>query len=272
MSPRIDVATLSYRAFVIVFGWIGVFILVGPVVLGLVMSFTAGETMRFPPEGFSLRWYGAALDPELSGPLHAAALTSLQIAVLAALGALIVAVPAALGAPRISGRLAGPLEALLLSPLVLPSLVYGIAALITATLVGLGPSRLLVVAGHVVVLSPLLYRATVAITAGLDRSLEEAAATLGSHPARTFFRVLLPLLAPGIMAGAFLVFMASFDNVTITIFLADPGTSVLPIRLWEMIETSLDARVAAIAGLLITITFALVLLAQRVAPLFRPRD
>jgi putative spermidine/putrescine transport system permease protein len=236
------------------------------------MSFTAGQTLRFPPDGLSLRWYEALADPARSEPIHRAAATSLEIAALAVLGAMVFAVPAAIGTLRLSRRALVGVETVLLAPLVLPSLVYGFGALIAATMIGLGTSRGLVIAGHIVIFAPLLYRATVAVAAGLDPSLEEASATLGAAYHRTFVRVLLPLLAPGIVAGAFLVFMQSFDNVSITLFLADAGTSVLPMRLWQMIEESLDARVAAISGVLIAATFILLVLAQRIAPLMRDRE
>jgi putative spermidine/putrescine transport system permease protein len=266
-----DLSRLTYRAVVVGLGSLGLVIMAGPVLLGLLMSFTGGQTLRFPPDGLSLRWYEALADTVRSEPIHRAAATSLQIAAFAVVGVMLFAVPAAIGTLRLSRKSLVGVEAVLLAPLVLPSLVYGFGALIAATMIGLGTSRALVIAGHIVVFAPLLYRATVAVASGLDPSLEEASATLGASYGRTFLLVLLPLLAPGIIAGAFLVFMQSFDNVSITLFLADAGTSVLPMRLWQMIEESLDARVAAISGVLIAATFILLVLAQRIAPLMRER-
>jgi putative spermidine/putrescine transport system permease protein len=258
---RIDLARLGYGLVIGSLAVLGLIVMVGPVVVGLVASFTSGATLRFPPPGLSTRWYEALLDPVRSGPIHVAAANSFEIAAWAVLGSILVAVPAAIGATRLSTRAATAFETVVLLPLVLPSLVYGLAALMGATMVGLRPSMPLVVLGHIVVFGPLVYRATVAVAGGLDPRLEEASAGLGAAPWRTFVRILLPLLAPGIAAGAFLVLMTSLDNVSITLFLADPGTSVLPLRLWQMIEQSLDPRVAAVAGVLIAGTFVLLLAA-----------
>lgn len=261
-EPR-DPARSAYRAAIWALGGLGLLVMVAPVAIGLAASFTSGATLRFPPPGWSLRWYEALLDPARSGPLHVAAAHSLQIAAWAVLLSVLLAVPAAIGARRLPPRQATAFELLVLLPLVLPSLVYGLAALIGANLLGLRPSMALVVLGHVVVFAPLVFRATLALSSGLDPHLEEASAGLGAGPWKTTRRVLLPLLAPGIAAGGFLVFMTSLDNVSITLFLADPGTSVLPLRLWQMIESSLDARVAAVAGVLIAATCLLLLLAAR---------
>lgn len=271
MLKSFDVSKFSYQVLVFGAGTLALIFMIGPVFIGLLMSFTAGETLRFPPEGLSLRWYAALLDPVQSAPLHTAATTSAIIALCTVVGSMLFAVPAALGSPRVSGWMAGVVELLLLSPLVLPTVVYGIAALIAATAVGLRTSPYLLISGHVVVFAPLLYRATIAVTASLDKSLEEASATLGVGPIRTFWRIIAPLIAPGAVAGGFLVFMQSFDNVSITLFLADPATSTLPRRLWSMIESTLDARVGAVAGFLIIITLVLLLLVQRVAPVWRAR-
>jgi putative spermidine/putrescine transport system permease protein len=85
----------------------------------------------------------------------------------------------------------------------------------------------------------------------------------------TFRRITLPLIAPGLGAGAFLAFMASFDNVPVSLFLADERTEVLPIHLWQQIETNLDVRTAAVSGLIVIFTLVLMLAAERFAGLTR---
>jgi len=245
-------------------GWFAIAFMVAPVFVGLAMSFTAGQTLKFPPDGFSLRWYRALFDPALSAPIHAAIWNSLKIALLAVAGTILFAMPAAYGATRLKPRASAVIEPLMLAPLVLPTLVYGLAALIAFTSIGLYPSLPMVVIGHVVVFGPLMYRACVAIASRLDPSLEEASTLLGVGAFLTFVRVTLPLMVPGILAGMFLVFMQSLDNVSVSLFLADARTSVLPLRMFQMIEESLDVRVAAISGLLIAIVFAGLFFARRV--------
>ena len=170
---------------------------------------------------------------------------------------------------RIRARLANTFEPLVLAPLVLPSLVYGIALLITASLLGFRPSVLLVVVSHLIVFGPLMFRTTSGIANRLDPSLEDASMLLGSSRLGTFRRIVLPLLVPGVLAGAFLIFVQSLDNVSMTLFLAPPGTSVLPLRMYAMLEQELDPRIAAISGVLIILSLVALVAVQRLAPLLR---
>lgn len=252
-----------YKLFVFGFGTLCLMFLIAPIVLALIMSFTGGQTLKFPLEGFSLRWYEALLDPVRSSTEHIAAFNSLKIAALAVLGALLFAVPAAIGASRVRRNTANAVEPLLLSPLVLPSLVYGLAALIVANLIGIRPSLWLTITGHIVVFGPLMYRSVAVVAQGLDPSLEEASTLMGASWLTTLRRVTLPLLLPGILAGAFLVFIQSLDNVSISLFLADPSTTVLPLRMFALIEEGLDVRVAAMSGILITVVLIGLLIGRR---------
>lgn len=119
------VPAILYKAFVFGFGGLSLIYLVAPIVIAITMSFTSGQTLKYPPEGFSLRWYEALLDPIRSGTEHIAAGNSLKIAGLAVLGSLLFAVPATIGMARLQRRSVNTIEPLLLAPLVLPSLVYG---------------------------------------------------------------------------------------------------------------------------------------------------
>ena len=126
-----------------------------------------------------------------------------------------------------------------------------------------------VVIGHVVVCVPFVVRTTVAALAQLDPALLDSSASLGADRVYTFRRVTLPLIGRGVGAGACLAFMASFDNVPASRFLSDPRTEVLPIHLWQIIETNLDVRAAAASGVLIVGTLVLVVVAERLAGLTR---
>jgi len=255
---------LLYKLFVYGFGTLCVIYLLAQIVIAVMMSFTSGQTLKYPPQGFSLRWYEALLDPVRSTTEQIAAWNSFKIAALAVLGAILFAVPATIGMTRMKRRSVSTIEPLLLAPLVLPSLVYGLAALIVANFIGFQPSLWLNVVGHVVVFGPLMYRAASVVAQGINPSLAEASTTMGASWFMTLRRVTLPLLMPGIMAGAFLVFIQSLDNVTVSLFLADASTTVLPLRMFAMIEESLDVRVAAISGILIAITLLGMLVARRV--------
>ncbi|MDR3470367.1 MAG: ABC transporter permease [Devosia sp.] len=260
---------LTYGALVYGLGAACLVFMVAPVFVSLAMSFTSGMTLKFPPPGLSLQWYGRLIDPALSDQIHIAAWNSVQIAISTVVMSALFAVPAAYGVARVSPHLANGLEPILLAPLVLPSLVFGIALLITASLLHIPPSVPLVVTGHVVVFGPLMFRTTAGIAAQLDPSLEEASMLMGASRLATFRRIILPLLTPGVLAGMFLVFVQSLDNVSMTLFLAPPGTTVLPLRMYAMLEQELDPRIAAISGVLIVISFIALVGVQRLAPLLR---
>lgn len=257
-----DWAGLSFNVVVVVLGCFGIMIMVAPVVVGFMMSLTAGNTIQFPPEGLSLRWYQNLADPAESGRIQSAALTSLQIATLSTVFSILVAVPAALGLASKEGRKYAFLEPFFMLPMVLPTLVFGIAALMFFVQLGIRPSFWLVIVGHTVIFTPLVFRTTVAVVSQLSPTLGESSTILGASRAHTMRRITLPLIMPGILGGALLVFMSSLDNVSVSLFLADARTSVLPIRMWRMIEESLDVRVAAISGVVIAVTFILVVAAS----------
>ena len=271
MSSRsgATVSSLSYKLFVFGAGGACLLLMIAPVIVSLLLSFTAGRTLQFPPPGLSLQWYQRLFDPVASKQIHISAWNSVQIALLAMGMAFVITVPAAYGMARIRPRLANALEPILLAPLVLPSLVFGIALLITASLLRIPPSLPLVVASHFVVFGPLMFRTTIGIASRLDPSLEEASMLMGASRLSTFRRVVLPLLMPGVFAGMFLVFVQSIDNVTMTLFLAPPGTSVLPLRMYAMLEQQLDPRIAAISGVLIIVSLVVLVAVQRLAPMFR---
>jgi putative spermidine/putrescine transport system permease protein len=268
-SSRIP--SLTYSAFVYVGGTLCLAFLIAPVVVAMLLSFTSAQTLKFPPPGLSLQWYARLIDPVASEQIHIATWNSVKIAILAVLGALVVTVPASYGMARIRARVANTLEPALLAPLVLPSLVYGIALLITSALLGFRPSLPLVVLSHLIVFGPLMFRTTAGIAARLDPSLEDASMLLGSSRFGTFRRIIVPLLLPGVLAGAFLIFVQSIDNVSMTMFLAPPGTSILPLRMYAMLEQELDPRIAAISGVLIVVALAALIVVQRLAPLLRDK-
>src|ERR1700722_2219477 len=156
-------------------------------------------------------------------------------------------------------------DLLFMSPLLLPALAFGFAALTFINKLGLTPSIPLLVLGHVIVCVPFVLRTTIASLSQLDPALLDASHSLGATQWMTFHRVTLPLIAPGLGSGAFLAFMASFDNIPVSLFLADERTEVLPIHLWQQIETNLDVRTAAASGVIVIFTIVLMLIAERMA-------
>ena len=129
-------------------------------------------------------------------------------------------------------------------------------------LLGLRPSLTHLIGGHLVVIAPFVFRTTLATVTQLEPALLESSASLGAGRFMTFRRITLPLIAPGIFAGAFLAFVASMDNVPVSLFLSSARTDMLPIRMWGMMESTLDPRIAAVSGVLIAAAFLLMLVME----------
>jgi putative spermidine/putrescine transport system permease protein len=261
---------LERRSFALVFGLLGalaVLLLLAPTVIVLVTSFTSGYSLKFPPPGYSTRWY-QALWTESPEILQAFGL-SLEVAAIATCVSAVMAVAAALALARRREPWARLLESAFLSPLMLPALAIGLALLMLFNLAGTGLSFATLVAGHIVVTAPYIFRTTTASLVQLDPSLLESARSLGASPVYVFRSVTLPLIFPGVAAGAFIAFMYSFDNVAVSLFLSDARSEVLPIRMWHIIESNLDVRAAAVSGVLIAATLVLMVVMERVAGISR---
>lgn len=263
---RLDLDAISFRATMVAVALATLVLLAAPTVVVLVVSFTNGFSLRFPPPGYSLRWYAELWD---AWQLHFAAMNSLKVAAWTTALSVLLGVAAALGIARSERLAARVLDSLFMSPLVLPALAFGLSALMFFTLLGLRVSPLTLVIGHTIVCVPFVVRNTVAALAQLDRTLLEASASLGATRLYTFRRITLPLIRPGILAGGFICFMASFDNIPVSLFLRDAGTDMLPIRMWQDLEGKLDVTIAALSGVLIVATIALMLVMERVAGLSR---
>ena len=259
-----DWESASLTTVFLIFTVIAGIVLVAPSIVILLTSFTDSASLRFPPSGLSLRWYRALLDAD---QMQDAAWNSLVVAFWSTLLCILLGTPAALAVSQSRAWWARVLDGVFMSPLVLPALAFGFAALIFVYRLGLRPNLTVLVLGHVIVCVPFVMRTTLAALSQLDRALTDASLSLGASAAMTFRRVTLPLIGRGIGAGGFLAFMASFDNVPVSLFLADERTEVLPIHLWQQIETNLDVRTAAASGVIIIATLILMLLAERFAGL-----
>jgi putative spermidine/putrescine transport system permease protein len=241
-------------------------LIVAPSLVVMIVSFTSGFSLKFPPPGYSLRWY---VELANAWQLHFAARNSLVVALWSTALSILLGVAAALAIARSRALSARLLDSLFMSPLVLPALAFGLAALMLFSLVGLPVSPLTLVIGHTVVCVPYVVRNTVAALAQLEPTLLESSAVLGASRIYTFRRIVLPLIRPGVIAGAFIAFMSSFDNVPVSLFLRDAATDMLPIRMWQDLEGKLDVTIAALSSVLIIATVALVAVMERVTGLSR---
>ncbi len=227
--------------------------LLGPILVVVASAFGATSYLAFPPQGFTLKWFAAALAD--SRYLDAFG-TSLMVATAATILSVAIGLPAAYALARYDFPGRRWIEALILMPLVLPALVLSIALLILFSRIGFtaGTSRLIV--AHLVICVPYVIRVSVPVLLRVDPTLEEAARSLGASPVATFFFVTLPVIRPGAIAAATLAFIVSFDEVDMAIFLADPRSPTLPVTIYSAIQLGIDPTVGAVSALLVLIAVA----------------
>lgn len=240
--------------------------LLGPVLLVFPLSFSADAQIAWPPSGWSLRWYRAMLaQPELGAALR----NSLALAAVVTVLALALAMPAALALARGEFRGREAVLSLLTAPLLLPTIVLGLALLIIFVGHGLVGSWPGLVMAHMLVTVPYALRVLLTSLGTLPAAVEEAAASLGAPPAQVFRRVTLPLMLPGVIAAAAIVFLVSFDEVVITLFIVGPRLTTLPVALYHYVESRTDPLVAAVSVLMVLFTLAFVAVLERAVGLRR---
>jgi putative spermidine/putrescine transport system permease protein len=240
-----------------------------PIGAVLIISFTSGTTLQFPPPSLSLRWYDEVWtmvfgENAASVRLGEAILTSLAIAALTAVVCILAGVPAsyALARFRFPGR--GAVEELLGLPVVFPSVVLGIALLVLVSTSGLNLGLFQIVIAHAIVGLPFMMRNCLASMRGIDVALEEAAQTLGASGPRAFFEIVLPLSRSGIVSGALLVFILSFNEFTLSYFLYTVDVFPLSIWLFQQANTSFNPAVFAISSLVVVLNVAAILIVDAV--------
>ena len=246
--------------------WVVILFILGPLVVIIGGSFTETPYVAFPPVGFTWRWYAQLMH---RGDFLQSFVVSLVLAGLCCLCAMALGVAAVIGLHR--HGLAGSrlFRAFLMSPLVLPTVVTGVALLQFYCLVDVDAPLTGLLIGHVLITVPYVLRTVGAGLAGLDPALEEAAESLGAGGMRTLLRVTLPAIAPSILAAVIFVFITSFDQVTVSIFLAGPDLMPLPVRIYSYIDFAVDPMVASVSTLLIVFAFGLIALLQKLLGLDR---
>jgi putative spermidine/putrescine transport system permease protein len=231
-----------------------------PVIVVMLASFSETSYLTIPPQGLTLKWFQVVLtDSTYLGAIW----NSLILAFGSTLISLALGVAASYAIFRRMLPGSEALTSVLMSPLIIPSVVIGVALLQYFTLVGLRGSFAILLIAHVVITVPYIVRSALASLSGVDPAVEEAARVLGANGFTTFRLVTLPLIKPGLVAGALFAFVTSMENVPVTIFLAGPRQTTLPILIFSSVEMGVDPSVAAVSTLLIIATAAVLLIAER---------
>ena len=246
---------LPWAALKLVVAGVYLFML-GPILITAAVAFNRDSRSYFPPRGFSLHWWGAAFGPQWLQPL----LFSLELAALTALISAAIGVPLAFAFQRYEFRGKALARAITLGPLILPSLVTGIALLQFLSLIGLGRwmGFWALLIGHVVICLPFSVRTVAISLVAMPGNLEFAAMSLGAAPAAVLRHVTLPLAMPGMFAGMIFAFVHSFDDVNLSLFLARPGERPLTVAILGFLEFGFAPTLAAVSILSMLIPLALV--------------
>ncbi|MBI4280528.1 MAG: ABC transporter permease [Armatimonadetes bacterium] len=232
-----------------------------PIVIVVGAAVNAGEYLTFPPQGFSLRWFVRFFE---SGPFVRAFVFSLRLGALTTLSSTLIGTLAALYLVRHASRYREALRMFMVSPLLFPAILTGVALLIYYYGLGMGGGSYAgLLIGHVLVTVPYVFLAVTTTLYNFDRTLEEAARSLGASRAKTFFLVTLPIIKGGIFSGAIFSFIVSFDQFPISLLLKGVGTIPLPIQLYDYLRFSFDPTAAAVSTISILLAVAVVLVTER---------
>ena len=241
---------LSICVFVFIF-------LVAPLFVIIPLSFNAEQYIHFSddmlalkPEAFSLRWYEDMMYGT-KNPWGLAFRNSLIIAFFATLGATALGTLAALGLSSRFMPYKGLIMSILISPMIVPLIISGSALFFFLSDVGLSSSFPGIIIAHIVLGTPFVVITVTATLSGFDHSITRAASSLGSSPWNTFFKIILPLITPGVISGALFAFVTSFDEVVVVLFLAGPGQTTIPIQMWTGLREQLSPTILSVATCLI---------------------
>jgi len=240
--------------------------LLAPLLVVAAASFSPTPVFDLPTAGASLRWYGRIA--RLDG-FFPALFLSLEVALLSTLLSLVFGTMAALAIVRDKVPGAAVFAAALVSPLMMPGLVLGIALLQYFRGLGFSNPWGALLLAHLIVTLPYVARTMIAGLTRFDFSLMEAARTLGCTFPQSVLKVMIPTLAPSFLVAGLFSFLASFDNYPVSIFLTDVRTKTLPIKMLQYIEEAPDPTIAALSSCILLGTIILLIIADRVVGLSR---
>lgn len=240
--------------------------LVAPIVLVLISSVNASNYIHFPPSGFSLKHYADAISDD---HFVRAFQVSLITALSAASCALLLGVPAAIGLSRYEFPGRNTIQALLMSPLMIPTLVIGITLLHYYSALRVSASVLTIVGGHIVITLPFAVRLMMAALAGVDRRLELAAMSMGAPPIKAFVQVTLPNISAGLMGAFTFAAIISFDDVGLALFIAPSRAQTLPVAIFTYLDQNYEPLIMAVSSFMILVSTVAVLVLDRAVGLSR---
>jgi len=230
-----------------------------PIAIVVLFSFnTSKRNIVF--EGFTFEWYGKLFQNDA---LLQAYGNTLIVGFSSTIIATIIGTLASYGMSKYKFKGKGIIDTLLYIPVVIPEIVLGISLLAIFNLSQIPMGIITLIIAHATFSIPFVVFTVNARFAGFDRSVEEAAMDLGAGRIKTFFTVTLPIVMPGVIAGAFLAFTLSIDDIIISFFTTGPGSNTFPLKVMELTKTGVTPDVYALSTIILVITITLVILSQR---------
>lgn len=240
-------------------GAMAVFLL-APILVIVAVAFTPGEFMAFPPTSLSFRWFAKVLSDK---NFLLALWNSVRLAACATLVASALAVPATVMLIRHRPAGARAIQGFMLSPLSLPTIILAIGLLFLNAKIRLDNAFLALLAGHTVIVIPYIMRTVYGVYASTNQEIEQAAAVHGASPWAVFWHITLPLIRPGILAGAIFSLLMSFDEVSVALLLTNTDTTTLPVSILSYLLYNHDPSVAAMSTIQIAIAILSLLILER---------
>jgi putative spermidine/putrescine transport system permease protein len=233
--------------------------LVLPILVIIPLSFADSSFLSYPMPGLSLRWYDNLIHSE---EWIRAAKNSFIVAPMATVIATVLGTLAAVGLNKADFTGKGLLMAVLISPMVVPVVVVGVGVYLFFAQIGLADTYTGLILAHAALGAPFVVTTVSATLQGFNHNLVRASMSLGAGPLRTFFRITLPVIAPGLISGALFAFATSFDEVVITLFVAGPQQTTLPRQMFTGIKENISPTIAALATILIVFSTCLLLVLE----------
>ena len=219
--------------------------ILAPMIIIVAVSFNPSAAITFPPEGFSLKWYQNIFTGHTDFVTGFA--NSIKIAVIATIFDIFIGVFASLSVTKYNFKGKSLLVSFFTSPMFIPSISFAFVLMRTTASIKMFTPFTKILIGHIVIILPYIIRNTMSVLINFNWTLEDAAASLGANPRQVFFKITLPLIKPGIISGAMLAFLYSFDEAVISSFLTSAKFTTMPIQIINYMEFQFDPTVAAIA-------------------------
>ncbi|MGB0467332.1 MAG: ABC transporter permease [Pontibacterium sp.] len=225
-----------------------------PILVIIPLSFSADSFLSYPLPGYSMRWYEEVLN---SPAWNAAIKNSMIVGICSTLLATVLGTLAAMGMTLSDFRGKSIVMAVMISPMVVPLIISALGLYFFFARVGLNATYTGLILAHTALGAPFVIITVTATLKGFDTNLMRAGASLGAHPSQVFFKIVLPLILPGVISGALFCFATSFDEVVVALFTAGPEQRTLPRQMFDGIRENITPAITAVATLLTLFSLAL---------------